>query len=199
MEKDFSIENDLTVRDLISLPYVFDRVSTDSDEDALKALFQKGLDQALDAFVSARRTECERLKDDLLQKTAELSAYVEAIEAKCPEIVSSYRKRLQERLAEYSAETGEVDPQRLAQEVTIFADKVAVDEEIVRLKSHIAETTATLKKDGEMGRRLDFLSQEMNREANTILSKSSDTDIDRVGVQMKTLIEKIREQIQNLE
>ncbi|MEE3480615.1 MAG: YicC/YloC family endoribonuclease [Lachnospiraceae bacterium] len=197
-EKEFDLKNDITAGRLLSLPYVMSTKAKETDEEALQSLFQTAMDQALDAFETARGREGARLVSDLTEKVKELSGHVDTIEKRCPELILGYKERLAERLASFK-ETEDIDSQRLAQEVTLYADKVAIDEELVRLKSHITETLSTLQSDGEIGRRLDFLSQEMNREANTILSKSTDVEIDAVGVQVKTLIEKIREQIQNLE
>lgn len=196
--EEFNLTYDLTASRLIGLPYVMETETVERDEESLKALFSEAMDGALAAFTKARETEGSRLVADLSAKVTELSSLVESIEERIPRLIEGYKARLTERLAEFSESDG-IDSNRLAQEVTLFADKIAIDEEVVRLKSHIAETLATLKGEGEIGRRLDFLSQEMNREANTILSKSTDVETDRIGVQMKTLIEKIREQIQNLE
>lgn len=197
-EKEFGLQNDITAGRLLSLPYVMSTEAKETDEKALSSLFEKTLDLALTAFETAREREGARLVTDLSEKVKDLSAYVDSIEKRCPELIEGYKARLTERLSTFT-ETEDIDSQRLAQEVTLYADKVAIDEELVRLKSHITEMEATLKQTGEIGRRLDFLSQEMNREANTILSKSTDVEIDATGVQVKTLIEKIREQIQNLE
>lgn len=194
----FNLNYDLTASRLITLPHVMDTETGETDEEALTALFSEAMDEALDAFGKARAAEGERLVRDLTEKVRELSRLVDEVEKRIPVLIEGYKERLTDRLSQFSEADG-IDSGRLAQEVTLYADKIAIDEEVVRLKSHITETLATLEKDGEIGRRLDFLSQEMNREANTILSKSTDVETDRAGVQMKTLIEKIREQIQNLE
>ena len=123
---------------------------------------------------------------------------VDFIEEKSPEIISEYKKKLTEKIAELTANT-QIDESRIATEVTIYADKVCVDEEIVRLRSHIESTKAILIEGGSVGRKLDFIAQEMNREANTILSKSNSLQISDVGINLKTEIEKVREQIQNIE
>ncbi len=194
----FNLNYDLTASRLITLLHVMDTETGETDEEALTALFSEAMDEALDAFGKARAAEGERLVRDLTEKVRELSRLVDEVEKRIPVLIEGYKERLTDRLSQFSEADG-IDSGRLAQEVTLYADKIAIDEEVVRLKSHITETLATLEKDGEIGRRLDFLSQEMNREANTILSKSTDVETDRAGVQMKTLIEKIREQIQNLE
>ncbi len=199
MESTFGIKNDMTTVTLSSLPYVFEKVTNQTDEDEMTRLFDDSLEEALDNFENARKSEGDRLVKDILQKTDELLSYVSDIEERSPQIVASYKEKINEKLSEFSDITEGIDSSRLALEVTMYADKICVDEEIVRLKSHVKETVNVLKKDGEVGRRLDFLSQEMNREANTILSKSVDVKTDNTGVSMKTVIEKIREQIQNLE
>ena len=199
MESTFGIKNDMTTVTLSSLPYVFEKVTNQTDEDEMTKLFDDSLEEALDNFENARKSEGDRLVKDILQKTDELLSYVSDIEERSPQIVAAYKEKINEKLSEFSDITEGIDSSRLALEVTMYADKICVDEEIVRLKSHVKETVNVLKKDGEVGRRLDFLSQEMNREANTILSKSVDVKTDNTGVSMKTVIEKIREQIQNLE
>ena len=199
MESTFGIKNDMTTVTLSSLPYVFEKVTNQTDEDEMTRLLDDSLEEALDNFENARKSEGDRLVKDILQKTDELLSYVSDIEERSPQIVAAYKEKINEKLSEFSDITEEIDSSRLALEVTMYADKICVDEEIVRLKSHVKETVNVLKKDGEVGRRLDFLSQEMNREANTILSKSVDVKTDNTGVSMKTVIEKIREQIQNLE
>ena len=199
MERNFGIKNDMTASALSALPYVFEKVTEQTDEDEITKLFDDALENALCGFSNARKSEGERLVKDLLQKTDELLSYVSEIEKREPEIIASYKEKISQKLSEFSDITEGIDSSRLALEVTMYADKICVDEEIVRLKSHVKETKAVLQKEGEVGRRLDFLSQEMNREANTILSKSVDVMTDTIGVSMKTVIEKIREQIQNLE
>ena len=199
MESTFGIKNDMTTVTLSSLPYVFEKVTNQTDEDEMTRLLDDSLEEALDNFENTRKSEGDRLVKDILQKTDELLSYVSDIEERSPQIVAAYKEKINEKLSEFSDITEGIDSSRLALEVTMYADKICVDEEIVRLKSHVKETVNVLKKDGEVGRRLDFLSQEMNREANTILSKSVDVKTDNTGVSMKTVIEKIREQIQNLE
>ena len=134
----------------------------------------------------------------MIAKLDDLSKDVDFVEKKSPEIIEEYKSRLREKIEDLLDNTS-VDESRLAMEVTLFADKICVDEEIVRLKSHIREMKDALNGDEAVGRKLDFLSQELNREANTILSKSSNVEIANTGIEMKTLIEKVREQIQNIE
>ena len=131
-------------------------------------------------------------------KLNEMLGYVAFIEERSPAILSEYKKRLEEKVAELF-ENRQIEESRIAAEVTLFADKICVDEETVRLKSHVEATKTALKEGGSIGRKLDFIAQEMNREANTILSKSTDLEISNVGIDLKTDIEKVREQIQNIE
>ena len=148
--------------------------------------------------METRIREGENLKEDLNAKLDGMLEHVAFIEERSPQIITEYRQKLTDRVKELLEDT-RVDEGRLLTEVTIFADKVCVDEEIVRLKSHIAAVKQTLNAGGSIGRKLDFLAQEMNREANTILSKTNDLAISDRGIELKTEIEKVREQIQNIE
>ena len=143
-------------------------------------------------------TKGEHLKNDLCEKLQGMLSYVTFIESRSPQIVEEYRAKLETKLSELLADR-QLDDSRVAAEVVLFADKICVDEETVRLRSHIKSTLDTLEAGGSVGRKLDFIAQEMNREANTIGSKCQDLDITRTVVDMKAEIEKIREQIQNLE
>ena len=172
--------------------------SKDADEEELKRILTKAFKTACENFVDARNIEGENLKKDLLEKLDIMSGYVDFIEKESPNIITEYKTKLREKIADLLGDNN-VDETRIAQEVTIFADKVCVDEEIVRLKSHIDTMKNEINKGGFVGRKLDFVAQEMNREANTTLSKSSDINITNTGIELRTLIEKIREQIQNIE
>lgn len=154
------------------------------------------LDQALDTLVATREREGTRLAEMMVQRLDEMQQVVERVRARMPEIVASKRQRLRDRLAELQQQ---VDGERLEQELVLFAQKVDVDEEMDRLATHITETRRVLDGDGAVGRRLDFLMQEMNREANTLGSKSADVDTTTASVDLKVLIEQIREQVQNIE
>ena len=154
--------------------------------------------EAATKFVESRIVEGENLKTDLISKLDEMLKIVAFIEEKSPEIITDYKARLMERVNELAA-NAQIDEQRIATEVTLFADKVCVDEEIVRLKSHITNMIQLLNEGGFIGRKLDFIAQEMNREANTILSKMNDISIVNKAIDLKTDIEKVREQIQNIE
>jgi uncharacterized protein (TIGR00255 family) len=148
--------------------------------------------------VETRVVEGQNLADDLIAKLDGMLNHVSFIEERSPQIIEEYRNKLHERVSELVADTS-IDENRLLTEVTIYADKVCVDEELVRLRSHIETMKQTLIDGGSIGRKLDFIAQEMNREANTILSKTSDLTISNRGIELKTEIEKVREQIQNIE
>ena len=148
--------------------------------------------------VETRRTDGDHLRVVLISKLDGMLKLVDFITERSPQIIAEYRQKLEDRVKELLGDTT-VDEGRLLTEVTIFADKVCVDEELVRLHSHIETTKSTLMAGGSIGRKLDFLAQEMNREANTILSKSNDLEISNCAIELKTEIEKVREQIQNIE
>lgn len=198
MSEDFGLEDDVRVSTLSKYPEVFSMEEAQMDEEGIWKTLEKALRGAAEMFVETRVREGENLKGDLLAKLDEMLGHVAFIEERSPQIIAEYRKKLTDRVKDL-LEDAKVDESRLLTEVTIFADKVCVDEEIVRLKSHIASTKQELEKGGSVGRKLDFLAQEMNREANTILSKSNDLEISNCGIELKTLIEKVREQIQNIE
>lgn len=198
MASDFELENDIRVSSLSRYPEVFSMEEAAVDEEGLWKSLEKALRGASEAFVETRIKEGENLKKDLLEKLDNMLSHVQFIEERSPQIIAEYRQKLEERVRDLLEDT-KVDEGRLLTEVTIFADKVCVDEEIVRLKSHIETTKQTLIGGGSIGRKLDFLAQEMNREANTILSKSNDLEISNRGIELKTEIEKVREQIQNIE
>ena len=162
------------------------------------SVLEKALRQACEQFVASRITEGENLKKDLVEKLDEMLKNVDFIEERSPQILSDYRSRLEAKVKELLEDT-QIDDGRIAAEVTIYADKICVDEETVRLRSHIQGTKDALEEGGSIGRKLDFIAQEMNREANTILSKANDLAISDTGIELKTNIEKVREQIQNIE
>ncbi|MBQ9342531.1 MAG: YicC family protein, partial [Lachnospiraceae bacterium] len=179
-------------------PEVFTMEELEVDEDALFSELSVVIEDACKKFVEAREVEGEKLKEDLLVKLDEMKGYVDFIEKRSPQIIEEYKNKLVEKI-EMLLGDNKIDESRIAQEVTIYADKVCVDEEIVRLKSHIDAMRSALLSGDSVGRKLDFIAQEMNREANTTLSKSTDLEITNIGIELKTLIEKIREQIQNIE
>lgn len=198
MSEEFGLENDIRVSTLSRYPEVFVMEEQPVDEDELWSSLEKALRGAFEPFVESRVREGENLKKDLCEKLDNMVSYVDFIEERSPQIIAGYRARLEEKLRELLADK-QLDDSRIAQEVTIFADKICVDEETVRLKSHILSVKDSLNAGGSVGRKLDFLAQEMNREANTILSKSNDLKISDTGISLKTDIEKVREQIQNIE
>lgn len=198
MSEQFEIENDIKASTLSRYPDVLVMEEQPVDEDALWSGLEKALRAAFEQFVDSRMIEGENLKKDLCDKLDNMLSYVDYIEERSPQIIQAYRSKLEEKIKELLGDTG-IDDSRIAQEVTIFADKICVDEETVRLRSHIVSASDTLKDGGSVGRKLDFIAQEMNREANTILSKSNDLKISDMGISLKTDIEKVREQIQNIE
>lgn len=198
MAEDFDLDNDVRVSCLSRYPEVLTMEEQTIDEEKLWKLLEKGIRGAAESFVETRIKEGENLKNDLLEKLEEMLSHVEFITERSPVIITEYRRKLEEKVKELLQDT-KVDENRLLMEVTIYADRVCVDEELVRLRSHIEATRDTLIAGGSIGRKLDFIAQEMNREANTILSKSSDLEISNRAIELKTEIEKVREQIQNIE
>ena len=160
----------------------------------LKDIMSKTEEELADLFLR----EGENLKKDILKKLDDMLEKVAFIEERSPQIIEEYKKKLYEKVQDFLAEVP-FDESRLLTEVTIYADKVCVDEELVRLRSHIETMKQALTDGGSIGRKLDFIAQEMNREANTILSKANDLEISNRGIELKTEIEKVREQIQNIE
>ena len=198
MAQEFQLEEDLTAAKLSRYPEIFSMEEQAVDEKQLWNFLEEGLALACRQFVTSRIEEGENLKADLLEKLSNMSRYVEGIEARSPGIVEEYRGKLKAKVEELLGDT-QIDEGRLAAEITIYADKICTDEELVRLKSHIQGTQAALKEGGSIGRKLDFIAQEMNREANTILSKANDLEVSNLAIDLKTEIEKLREQIQNIE
>lgn len=198
MADEFELEDDIRVSILARFPEVFTMEETGADQEALWKELQRAVSGATEMFVGTRVEEGRHLREDLLEKLDGMNRMVDFISERSPMIVSEYRRKLQERVKELLADV-HVDENRLVTEVTIFADKVCVDEEIVRLRSHIETTRSTLQAGGAIGRKLDFIAQEMNREANTILSKANDLETSNYAIELKTEIEKVREQIQNIE
>lgn len=198
MAADFSLENDIRVSSLARFPEVMTLDDVEIDEEGVWKSLEKAIREAAEGFVESRIKEGENLCKDLVSKLDEMLEAVDFIEVRSPQIIEEYKKRLTDKVQEM-LQDAKVDEARLVTEVTIFADKVCVDEELVRLRSHIQTTKNTLLEGGGIGRKLDFLAQEMNREANTILSKANDLEISNKGIELKTAIEKVREQIQNIE
>ena len=198
MAEQFDIPNDITVSSLSHYPEVITMEEQSGDDDAVWHLLEKAVENACVQFVESRITEGEKLKANLLEKLDYMTGLVDEIENRSPGIIEEYRQRLEDKVAELLCDTP-VDENRIATEVTIYADKICVDEETVRLRSHIESTKDELIEGGSVGRKLDFIAQEMNREANTILSKANDLETSNCAISLKTEIEKVREQIQNIE
>ena len=198
MQEDFGIETKITAEALAKYPEVVTIEEVQQDEEVWWELLEAALRQAAEKFVETRTIEGANLKRDLLGKLDQMAADVAFIEERSPQIIAEYRSKLEEKVKEF-LEDSTIEENRIAAEVTLYADKIAVDEEIVRLQSHISSMTDVLESDESIGRKLDFMAQEMNREANTILSKSSDVDLADHAIELKTNVEKVREQIQNIE
>ncbi len=198
MEAQFGIDNDVKVSMLARCPEVLTMEQAPEDEEQMWALLEGVVKQAAENFVAARIREGEHLKNDLLAKLDYMLTLVDFIEERSPKVIEEYRRKLEEKVKEM-LQINSIDDSRILTEVTIFADKICVDEETVRLRSHIEGMKKELISGGSVGRKLDFIAQEMNRESNTILSKSTDMEISDQAIILKTEIEKVREQIQNIE
>ena len=196
--EEYALPDDLTLSTVCRLPDIFTLCRGEEDEEELAADVLSVLQKALEQFVAMRETEGERLKDDVLSRLLTMEEHLSFVEERSPQTVAEYRARLTAKLTELL--NGAVpDENRILTEVGIIADRLAVDEETVRLRSHFAQLRKILESTEPVGRKLDFLVQEMNRETNTIGSKCSDTAIAGHVVEMKSELEKIREQIQNIE
>lgn len=198
MQRQFGIDNDVKVSMLAQMPEVLSMEQVPEDEEQIWQLLAKAVEEAARKFVDSRIQEGEQLKADLLGKLDYMESLVEFIEGRFPLVLAEYRSRLEDKVKEL-LENSLIDENRIVAEVTLYADKICVDEELVRLRSHMEATRKELNAGGSVGRKLDFIAQEMNREANTILSKSGDLEITDKAIALKTEIEKVREQIQNIE
>lgn len=198
MRQDFKLSEDFKPTVLARFPEVLTLEEDFDADDELYPFLEKVLRDALANFTKAREVEGENLKQDMLDKLNRMTELVQIIDDMSPRIVEEYKQKLMDRIAELM-EGREVDEARVMTEVTIYADKIAVDEEITRLRSHVSSSIDILEKGGAVGRKMDFIIQEMNREANTILSKSDSLKVTDIGIELKTIIEKIREQVQNIE
>lgn len=192
-----ALADDRSLMKLAKLPDVLVVTEAEEDQEALAALMDQGLDQALDMLCQMRRREGEALKADMLGQLEGLRGLVEAIRARYPQTVAQYQARLKERMEELLSTP--VEEARLLQEVALMADRSAISEELVRLDSHIAQMREAMDSGQPVGRKLDFIVQELNREVNTISSKSQDIPITQAVVAAKAQIEKLREQVQNVE
>ncbi|AEG14886.1 Conserved hypothetical protein CHP00255 [Desulfofundulus kuznetsovii DSM 6115] len=188
----------VTIQHLINLPGLLVVDEPVEDDDAWWPLVSEALEQALDGLVQMRLSEGSQLKVDLTRRLERIAELNEKIKARAPQVVTEYHNRLTQRLQEWLRDTP-LDQARLATEVAIFAERSSIAEEVVRLASHITQFRDFLNEGGPVGRKLDFLIQEMNREINTIASKAPDLEISRVVVEVKSELEKMREQVQNIE
>ncbi len=198
LHQNFQVHNNLDASQLLRMPDVLTITQPEISDEDVKAAVLAGVDRALDSFLLMRETEGAKLKKDLLENLQFIANAVKEIEKLAPASVDAYRSRLEEKIRETLSDHN-VDESRLLTEVAIFADKVAVDEETIRLRSHLSQFEALLEQGGPIGKKLDFLVQEMNREINTTGSKCNSIEITRIVVDVKSCIEKIREQIQNVE
>lgn len=198
MAETFGLRDDISVSALGRCPEVFTMEEQTVDEKEIWAVLEAALKEACEKFVESRITEGERLKEDLFDKLDGMIKDVDAIEDRYPQIMAEYREKLTVKVEELLGDA-QMEEGRIAAEVILFADKICTDEETVRLRSHIESMREELLNGGSVGRKLDFLAQEMNREANTILSKANDLETSNRAINLKTEIEKVREQIQNIE
>lgn len=195
---EFGLDEGLTGASLVRYPEVITLEENEKDLDAIYPLLEETLKAAGEQFLEARKIEGEHLQKDIFAKLDYILELVSFVEERSPQILQEYREKIMNKVAELLGDN-KIDEGVLATELTIYADKVCVDEETVRLRSHISNMRDTLTKEEAIGRKLDFIAQEMNREANTILSKANDKDLSQNAIDLKTEIEKIREQIQNIE
>lgn len=191
------VEANMSVQEFARLPDVLTVQESAEDQDAVRELFSDALCGALDALIAMRAQEGESMKRDILDKIGKIEGIRDAVCVRAPMVVEEYRVKLRERIAALTE--GEIDEARLLTEIAIFADRAAIDEELVRLLSHTAQIRKTVELGEPVGRKLDFLVQELNREVNTIGSKAMDAEIAQHVVQAKGEIEKLREQVQNIE
>lgn len=198
LSKEYKIKNDVKVSTLASNPEIFKLRKNALPDEVVEEAVITALTEAVNAFIAMREVEGERLKADILSRADTILSKVALVEERSPETVKAYRERLEQKVKEL-LDNAQVDEQRLITETAIFADKVAVDEETVRLRSHIKQLETLLESAEPIGKKLDFIVQEMNRETNTIGSKAQDVEIAHIVVDVKSEIEKIREQIQNVE
>lgn len=198
MSRDFQLSGEINAALLSRYPEVLTMEEQTEDEDEMWGALEGVIRNAAVQFVEARTKEGIELKRDILDKLEKMEEKVELVEKRSPDIIKEYREKLETKVKELLADT-QMEESRIAAEVILYADKICTDEETVRLKSHIKHTKSVLDEKEGIGRKLDFIAQEMNREANTILSKANDLETSNLAIDLKTEIEKIREQIQNIE
>jgi len=198
LKKKFNLQEEITLSLLAKAPDVIIIEKNEDDVETVWDTMKKALDEALSVFIDMRTKEGLKLKQDILERCMIISEKVNLIEKRSPSIIDEYREKIKLRVSEFLKDV-EIDESRLLNEVAFFADKVNIDEEITRLKSHIEQLRSSLESDEAVGRKLDFLIQEMNRETNTIGSKANDLSIANLVIDIKSELEKIREQVQNIE
>ena len=198
IETEYGVRDDVTVMSLARLPDVFSVEKTQEDEQKLTQDILSVAEEAISRYNAMRETEGAALEADLRGRAATILERVALVEQRSPATVAEYRERLRQKMQEVLQNTA-IDEGRILQEAAIYADRIAVDEETVRLRSHLAQLGDMLTKGGAIGRKLDFLLQELNRETNTIGSKCNDLELSNIVVDMKAELEKIREQTQNIE
>lgn len=198
LSETFGLKEDYSAISIAKFPDVLTLRKAPADEEKIWNAVQKVTELAVERFVTMRETEGEKLRADILSKADTILEHVAFVESRSPQTVREYHEKLRQRMEELLENT-QVDEQRLLTEAAVFADKVAVDEETVRLRSHISQLREFLNADEPIGRKLDFLVQEMNRESNTIGSKAQDVEIAKRVIAIKAEVEKIREQVQNIE
>ena len=198
ISEEYSLENDLTALSVSRFPDVLSVEKSDMDAEAIAAAIVSVTEQALCDFDAMRLREGEKLRDDVLNRLNTVDTLVSAVEREAPNTVAKYRSRLEQKMTEVLGTAG-IDESRILAEAAIFADHIAVDEDTVRLRSHMSQLRTMINGSAPTGKRIDFLMQEFNREANTIGSKCQNSDIAHIVVDLKSEIEKIREQIQNIE
>ncbi len=199
LKEQLHLEDVIRLNNILSVSDIIKTEKTELDDNTLWTLLKEATDEAVSNIVLMREAEGNQLKEDMLDKVFRIEELVGIIAEKAPLVVEEYKKKLNEKIVSLLDNPAIIDEDRLALEVAIFADKSSIDEEITRMKSHILQFKSIIEEDGAVGRKLDFLIQEFNREVNTIGSKSSDAEIANHVVELKSEIEKIREQVQNIE
>ncbi len=198
MAKELSLEDDIRVSSLSRYPDVLSAGEAPFNEEEVLPLIEKALAAAVTQLLEVREREGRELQTDLEEKLQHMCESVDKVEERGPQIAAEYRERLDQKVRDL-LDNVQIEESRLASEIVIFADKICTDEETVRLRAHIHSMLDTFQTEGDVGRKLDFIAQEMNREANTILSKANDLATSELAIELKTEIEKVREQIQNIE
>ncbi|RHO57500.1 YicC family protein [Ruminococcaceae bacterium AM07-15] len=194
----YSLKDDISVMELAHMPDLLTVAREEPDAEEVKAQVLEVLGRALEEYNAMRRTEGERLCEDIARRGQEIGKMVDQVEQRSPQSVEEYRQKIAQRMTEILGDS-DIAEQRILAEAALFADKVSVTEEVVRLRSHLSQLQKMVQGDAPVGRKLDFLVQELNREANTIGSKANDYELAQIVIEIKAEIEKIREQIQNLE